>query len=72
MRVKGRDRGGIMREEYTVWSYGRVNKPLKVSGHEFKIRAVSMVAYISLAALSCINAAFVSLMSHKNQMSRQD
>lgn len=72
MRMKGRDCGGIMREECTVRSYGRVNKPLKVSGHEFKIRAISMVVYISLATLRCINAGCVSLGSHENQMSRQD
>lgn len=57
--MKGRHCGGIMREECTFWSYGRVNEPLKVSGHEFKIRAVSMIVYISLATLSCINVSAV-------------
>lgn len=49
---KGRDCGGMRREECTVWSYGSVNMPFKASGHEFKVRAVSVVVYASPFTLS--------------------
>lgn len=51
---------------------GRVNKPLKVHGHEFKISAFSMVVYIFLATLSGTSATCVRLGSYENQMPRQD
>lgn len=51
----------MKREECIVWSYGSRNDPLKVNGHESKIRAVSMVVCISLAPRSCMDASCVSL-----------
>lgn len=35
--MKGRDCGGMKREENRVWSYKSANKPLNVSDHESKI-----------------------------------
>lgn len=59
MRTKRRDYGGIKREECTVWSYGNMNIPFKAGGHEFKIRAVSKVVYISPVTLRGMNASWL-------------